>query len=219
MQSATRQQLGLIVERGERIASYNFAKHYNQSGIQTNLSINFNSETGMTVAFDQNAPDEEAITALAANLRYFTQRNENICLYSDSWLIRRSPQVCAWLSDDGLSQEWLKHWSGVQRYINERLSLSTVLNYHGTIITYGVVYEVVLYGDVIHSTKSEQLKQWRSDPIVNAIVTDALYSALGTVLDGIRILTQATECELKGGQMTPWDSLFNTRYPKRRRLK
>jgi hypothetical protein len=217
MQDETRERLKLIVEKGKKIESYSYARHYREQGIQTHYSLNWKEGEGLSFEFKANAPEEEAIMALAALLRYFTQPNEKICLYSDSWLNPRPLQQPDWLNDPALSQEWHDHWEGVRRYITGVLSRLTMLKIDDTDLTYGIIYDAALYGELVHSTKAEQIKQWRSMPMISALVTDALYTALGAAIDGIRKISQASEAELAGKPMAPWNSLLNTKFPKRRR--
>ncbi len=203
MQEETRFRLGRIQEMSGRAWRWSYAKGIlNGQGVSARGTVQFGAD-GRAASYEGEckAPTEEATTALADILRYFTQRNENIHLYTAEWLNPKGfPTNPTWYNDPDLSTNWKALYDFLRDDLHAVLGTvpmpTVAIGDQG--MSFGMAYEVFLYGEISHSTKQGIVAELKRNAFIFAIAQRHFHFTLMHIMIALNLLGNATKRELNG---------------------
>lgn len=176
----------LFNEKADKLERLSFTEKISHSGVTITAKLN------QPVQTERYGPDEESIDAFVLTMRFFVQDNEITSFGNMADLYAKLP----------VSTDLVEKFNDARAKTNAGLDKPTPIKLNDVVLTYRVVYEVFLWGDLAHANPNKKATHnaWAKDPILFPLLQNEFVFALGILLNMIfftRAVNKAATAQLE----------------------
>lgn len=174
----------LYNEKIDKLMNSRFVKFLTSNDLK--FSINYTPENEVTVS--SNFADQDALDAFGVTIRFFNQNNEPISVCNMSKIYHES---------GFFSDELKKDFDFARTHLNKNLDKdSNIITASGALKNRDI-FDIVLYGGIVHSTRREEYKKLVANPLIAVPVMAEFQNILMYFLHCIVNISKTNEKALK----------------------